>query len=48
MARLTIDELKDRRLADTTETERAAFDETYVAAMLAIRVVEQVGEAPPS
>ena len=37
MVRTTMNELKDRRLVAANETERAAFDETYAAAELAIR-----------
>ena len=45
MARITINELKKRRLADATAAERAEFDETYAAAALAIRVGEQIRDA---
>jgi ribosome-binding protein aMBF1 (putative translation factor) len=45
MARTTIKELKQRRLAAASAEERAAFDETYAAATLAIRVGEQIRDA---
>jgi ribosome-binding protein aMBF1 (putative translation factor) len=45
MARTTIKQLKKRRLTDATPAERAAFDETYAAAALAIRVGEQIRDA---
>ena len=45
MARTTINELKKRRLANASATERAAFDETYAASALAIRVGEQIRDA---
>jgi len=45
MARTTINQLKKRRLANATKTERAKFDETYAAAALAIRVGEQIRDA---
>jgi hypothetical protein len=45
MARTTIEEVKQRRLADASGEERAAFEETYAAATLAIRVVEPIRDA---
>jgi ribosome-binding protein aMBF1 (putative translation factor) len=45
MARTTIKDLKKRRLAKASPAERAAFDETYAAAALAIRVGEQIRDA---
>ncbi len=45
MARTTIDELKRNRLAAMTADERAAFDETYEAARLALDVGEKVRDA---
>ena len=45
MARTTIKQLKDRRLAGASVAERADFDETYAAAALAIRVGEQIRDA---
>ena len=45
MARTTINELKKRRLARATPSERAAFDDTYAAAALAITVGEQIRSA---
>ena len=45
MARSTINELKKRRLASATPRERAAFDDAYAAAELAIRVGEQIRAA---
>jgi ribosome-binding protein aMBF1 (putative translation factor) len=45
MARTTINQLKKRRLASATPSERAAFDDAYVAAALAIRVGEQIRSA---
>jgi len=44
MARTTIKQLKERRLAGASAAERAEFDETYAAA-LAIRVGEQIRDA---
>jgi ribosome-binding protein aMBF1 (putative translation factor) len=45
MARATIKDLRNRRLARATAAERAEFDETYAAAALAIRVGEQIRDA---
>jgi len=45
MARTTIDQLKKKRLAAGTVAERAAFEETYAAASLALRVGEQIRAA---
>jgi ribosome-binding protein aMBF1 (putative translation factor) len=45
MARTTIKELKQRRLAAASAEQRAAFEETYAAAALAIRVGEQIRDA---
>ena len=45
MARSTIKDVKKRRLAKASATERAAFDETYAAVALAIRVGEQIRDA---
>src|SRR4051812_11283833 len=45
MARTTIKQLKKRRVAKVTASERASFDETYAAAALAIRVGEQIRDA---
>jgi ribosome-binding protein aMBF1 (putative translation factor) len=45
MARTTIDQLKKKRLAAGTAAERAAFEETYAAASLALRVGEQIRAA---
>ncbi len=45
MARTTIKQLKQRRLAGARAVERAEFDETYAAAALAIRVGEQIRDA---
>ena len=45
MARTTIDQLKKKRLAAGTSAERAAFEETYAAASLALRVGEQIRAA---
>ncbi len=45
MARTTIKQLKQRRLAGASAAERAEFDETYAAAALAIRVGEQIRDA---
>lgn len=42
MARTTIEELKQNRLAAMTADERATFDETYGAGHLALNVGEQV------
>lgn len=42
MARTTIEELKQNRLAAMTADERATFDETYVAGRLTLNVGEQV------
>ena len=46
MARTTINELKQRRLASAAE--RATFDETYAATALALRVGERIGDARKS
>ncbi len=45
MARTTIKQLKQRRLAGASAAERAEFDETYAAAALAIRVGKQIRDA---
>lgn len=45
MARTTINELKNRRLAAMTTDERAIFDETYAATRLAIDVGDRVRNA---
>ena len=45
VARTTIDQLKKKRLAAGTAAERAAFEETYAAASLALRVGEQIRAA---
>lgn len=45
MARTTIDELKQSRLATMTADERATFDETYEATRLALDVGEKVRDA---
>jgi ribosome-binding protein aMBF1 (putative translation factor) len=45
MARTTIDELKQSRLAAMTADERAAFDKTYAATRLALDVGEKVRDA---
>lgn len=45
MARTTLTELKNRRLAAMTVAERAAFDATYDATRLAIDLGEQVRDA---
>ena len=48
MARATIDEPKQRRLASASAAERATFDETYAAVALALRVGERIGDARKS
>ena len=45
MARTTINELKNRRLAAMSVDERAAFDETYAATRLTLDVGEKVRDA---
>ncbi|MFP5254870.1 MAG: helix-turn-helix domain-containing protein [Acidimicrobiia bacterium] len=45
MSRVTIDELKNRRLAAMSDEERAEFDEAYEASRLAIEVGEKVRDA---
>lgn len=45
MTRSTIDEVKQRRLAAMTSTERAEFDEAYEAARLALDVGDRIREA---
>ncbi len=41
MARKTIEELKQRRLAAASAEERVAFEETYAAVTREVRVDEQ-------
>ena len=43
MTKMTIDEMKRRRLATMSDDERAEFDETYEATRLALEVGEHVG-----
>jgi len=43
--RTTIDDLKNRRLAEMTPTERASFDEAYETTRLALHVGEQIRDA---
>ena len=45
MSRVTIDELKSRRLAAMTDEERAEFDQAYEASRLAIDVGEKIRDA---
>jgi ribosome-binding protein aMBF1 (putative translation factor) len=45
MARTTLDEMKNRRLAAMSTEERAAFDQTYNATTLALEVGEQIRDA---
>jgi len=45
MARTTLDEMKNRRLAAMSTEERAAFDQTYNATALALEVGEQIRDA---
>ena len=45
MARTTISELKKSRLAAMTADERAVFEETYEATLLALDVGEKVRDA---
>ena len=45
MSRVTIDELKSRRLAVMTDEERAEFDQAYEASRLAIDVGEKIRDA---
>jgi ribosome-binding protein aMBF1 (putative translation factor) len=45
MARTTLDELKNRRLAGMSDAERAEFDEAYDATRLALDVGEQIRDA---
>lgn len=45
MARTTINELKKSRLAAMTADERAVFEETYEATLLALDVGEKVRDA---
>ncbi|MBK9180508.1 MAG: helix-turn-helix transcriptional regulator [Acidimicrobiales bacterium] len=45
MARTTINELKNSRLAAMTAEERAVFDETYASTRLALDVGEKVRDA---
>jgi ribosome-binding protein aMBF1 (putative translation factor) len=45
VSRVTIDELKNRRLAAMSDEERAEFDEAYEASRLAIEVGEKVRDA---
>ena len=48
MGRITIEELRDRRLNAMTGAERAEFDEALASARLAIEVGEKVREARES
>ena len=48
MGRITIEELRDRRLNAMTGAERAEFDEARASARLAIEVGEKVREARES
>jgi len=45
MARTTLDELKNRRLAAMSDAEWAEFDEAYDATRLALDVGEQIRDA---
>jgi ribosome-binding protein aMBF1 (putative translation factor) len=45
VSRVTIDELKNRRLAAMSDEERAEFDQAYEASRLAIEVGEKVRHA---
>jgi len=45
MARMTLDELKNRRLEAMSDAERAEFDEAYDATRLALDVGEQIRDA---
>lgn len=45
MSRVTMDELKNRRLAAMSDEERAEFDQAYEASRLAIEVGEKVRDA---
>lgn len=45
MSRITIDELKNRRLATMSDEERSEFDQAYEASRLAIEVGEKVRDA---
>lgn len=45
MSRVTIDELKNRRLAAMSDEERVEFDQAYEASRLAIEVGEKVRDA---
>lgn len=45
MARTTLDDLKNRRLAVMSDAERAEFDEAYDATRLALDVGEQIRDA---
>ncbi len=45
MTRSTIEDVKRRRLATMTATERAEFDQTYDATRLALEVGDQVRDA---
>lgn len=45
MTRVTIDELKNRRLAAMSDDERAEFEQAYEASRLAIEVGEKVRDA---
>lgn len=45
MARPTIEELRDKRLEATSDSERAEFDEALAAARLALEVGEMVRDA---
>ena len=48
MGRITIEELRDRRLNAMTGAERAEFDEALASARLAIEVGEKVRDARES
>ena len=45
MARTNLDELRNRRLAEMSDAERADFDEAYDATRLALDVGEQIRDA---
>lgn len=45
MSRVTIEELKNRRLAAMSDEERVEFDQAYLASRLAIDVGEKVRDA---
>lgn len=46
MRRTTIDELRNRKLAATTDAERVEFDETIASARPAIKIGEKIGCYP--